>query len=167
MGYICRRSRGVRVRGATVRRERRRGGPTEDRDLGSLSGGGSPNLVGAKALGIVWGDDRLQAAGNKGESGPGLVTPVRGVSGRFQGPGAWWGARAARVLVLKLRRHGLGQGPAFGDLKPHLPQGLGDPACSPQRPRTLGKRRERVGTTGRKSEAGGQIVSWKSMGSCL
>lgn len=125
------------------------------------------NRVEAKALGMVPGEDRLQAAGNKGESGPVLVTPVRGVSGRFQGPGAWWGARAARVLVLKLRRPGLGQGPAFGDMKPHLPQGLGDPACSPQWPLTLGKRRERVGTTERKSEAGGQIVGWKSRGGCL
>lgn len=138
-----------------MRRERIRRGPTEGRGLGSLSGGGSTNLVEAKALGIVRGDDRLQAAGNKGEFGPVLVTPVRGVSGRFQGPGVWWGARAVRVLILKLRRHGLGQGPAFGDVKPHLPQGLGDPACSPQWPRTLGKRRERLGTTGRKSEAGG------------
>lgn len=29
-----------------------------------------------------------------------LVTPVRDVAGRFQGSGGWWGARAARVLVL-------------------------------------------------------------------
>lgn len=50
-----------------------------------LSGRGS--TVEAKALGMVPGDDRLQAAGNKGESGPVLVTPVRGIAGRFQGPG--------------------------------------------------------------------------------
>lgn len=65
------------------------------------------------------------------------------------------GARAARMLVLNYADM------AFGDVKPHLPQGLGDPACSPQWLRTLGKRRERAGTRGRKSEAGVQIVGWK------
>lgn len=89
-------------------------GATEDRRRagvwGSLSGEGTTNLVEAKALGMVRGDDRLQAAGNKGESGPVLVTPVRGVSGRFQGPGAWWGARAARVLVLNYADMAWGKG---------------------------------------------------------
>lgn len=114
---------------------------------------------------MVRGEDRLQASGDKGESDPVLVTPVRNVAGRFWRLVGYEGSQGAGP---ELRRHGLGQGPAFGEVKPHLPQGLGgDPACNPQWPRTLGKRRERVGPTGRKSEAGGQIVGWKSRGCCL
>lgn len=92
-----------------------------------------------------------------------LVIPVRGVAGRFQGPGGERGGGAGH----ELRRLGLGKGPAFGDVQLHLPQGLGDPTCHPQWPRTLGKGRKRVGTTGRKSGAGKQIVGWKSRGGCM
>lgn len=91
-----------------------------------------------------------------------LVTSVRGVAVRFQGPGGERGGGAGH----ELRRLGLGKGPAFGDVQPHLPQGLGDPTCNPQWPRTLGKGRKRVGTTGSKSGAGKQI-GWKSRGGCI
>lgn len=71
---------------------------------------------------MVRGEDRLQASGDKGESDPVLVTPVRDVAGRF------WrlvGCEGSQGAGPELRRHGLGQGPAFGEVKPHLPQGLG------------------------------------------
>lgn len=59
---------------------------------------------------MVRGEDRPQASGNKGESGPVIVTPVRDVAGRFQGPGGCWGARAAGVLVLNYADLAWGKG---------------------------------------------------------
>lgn len=116
LGYICR-SRGVRVRGATVRRERSRIGPTEGSGLGTFIWWGNPRT---KALAMVRGEDRLQASGNKGESGPVLVTPVRDVACRFQG--AW------RLVGCEDSQ---GAGPEVSTTWPEAGAGLWRPEISP------------------------------------